>query len=96
MTGTWSVQTGRVHTLSADLLEHSKAIRAALDDLEQKVSRLVAQWDGSAQESYRVAQTSWDKSAAEMQQFLSEIGNKTSSIADRYTQGDNASASRFQ
>lgn len=96
MVDSYSVKTAEVQRLSGDMLSHAKGISTALDGLESKVSSLLGQWSGEAQSNYHEAQRKWDKAAAEMQQILTNIGQKTSEIANTYDAGDKRSAGRFQ
>ena len=96
MVDSYSVKTAEVQRLSADMISHANKISNALDGLEAKVSTLLGQWSGEAQANYHDAQKKWDKAAAEMQQILTTIGQKTSEIANTYDAGDKRSAARFQ
>ena len=96
MVDSYSVKTAEVQRLSGDMITHSNKINNALDGLEAKVSTLLSQWSGEAQSNYHEAQKKWDKAAAEMQQILTTIGQKTSEIANTYDAGDKRSAGRFQ
>lgn len=95
MVDSYSVKTAEVQRLSADMASHANKIRDALDGLESKVSTLLGQWSGEAQGSYTEAQRKWDKAAAEMQQILTTIGQKTGEIANTYDASDKRSAARF-
>jgi 6 kDa early secretory antigenic target len=96
MVDSYSVKTAEVQRLSGDMISHANKISNALDGLESKVATLLGQWNGEAQANYHDAQKKWDKAAAEMQQILTTIGQKTSEIANTYDAGDKRSAARFQ
>lgn len=96
MVDSYSVKTAEVHRLSADMGSHAQKIQSALTDLESKVGQLMGQWSGEAQGNYNDAQRKWSKAAAEMQQILTTIGQKTSEMANTYDSGDKRSAARFQ
>ena len=96
MVDSYSVKTAEVQRLSGDMISHSNKISSALDGLEAKVSTLLGQWSGEAQSTYHEAQRKWDKAAAEMQQILTTIGQKTSEIANTYDASDKRAAGRFQ
>ncbi|MBU1588496.1 MAG: WXG100 family type VII secretion target [Actinobacteria bacterium] len=96
MVDSYSVKTAEVQRLSADMSGHAKNIQSALTDLESKVGALLGSWSGEAQSNYHDAQRKWAKAAAEMQQILTTIGQKTSEMANTYDSGDKRSAARFQ
>ena len=51
--------------------------------------------NSSEDELNYVAQAKWNRSLAELQQLLQQIGGKTEEIANQYVQSDKASAGRF-
>lgn len=90
-----SVRPEQVTALAGQIRTGSNAIRAELDQLEQKIGKLRASWSGESQASYDEAQRRWNQSLAELQQLLTQIAAKTDEISQGYVNTDAQSAKRF-
>lgn len=52
-------------------LEHMQIIEARLTELEVELTRLRAQWNGTATEAYQVAQEQWREAVRDLSALLS-------------------------
>ncbi|GAA2086249.1 WXG100 family type VII secretion target [Actinomadura alba] len=52
----------------------ARALRDELTDLEGKLKGNLSRWEGGAQEFYWQAKAKWDKSAADMQNIVQQLG----------------------
>ncbi len=82
-----------------DLGEHFKTMANAIDgDLETldgKVQQVLGQWQGGAQDAYRIAQADWTAKMADLKTCLFNIGNGLEEIVITYQDSDRRGASLF-
>lgn len=90
------IETPKVMALADEIREKSRQIKADLDELDQKTTKLRQSWDGDAKEAYNVAQNAWNKKIGEMEQLLGSIGTKVNEVAADYNRTDQKGAQRFQ
>lgn len=90
-----SVRPEQVTQLAGSIRTGATGIRNELDELDKKVAKLRASWNGQAQASYDEAQLQWNKSIGELQQLLAQISTKTEEISNSYVNTDNQAAKRF-
>ena len=93
--GSFSVNPAQVQTLAECIRHGADGIRQQLEDLDNKVSRLKQQWDGSAKEAYAQAQQNWNRNLAEVEQILGNIATATSEISNGYSTSDQHAAGFF-
>lgn len=70
-------------------------VNTQLNDLKNYLRPMVQEWTGSAAENYNHAQQQWDKSAADLNQVLSAIGQALGQANDGYQQTEKSNASRW-
>lgn len=90
-----SVQPGQVSQLSANIMKGADDIQSDLNDLDQKVNKLIGSWEGDAQEAYRSAQSKWTQQVTDIRNLLNQIGSATDQISQQYTSTDHSSANLF-
>lgn len=66
---------GRIESLASDINTKKGTLTGSHDELKGYVNGLVAQWEGSAQETYRAKQTEWDNAHNELMTVLATIVN---------------------
>lgn len=94
-TGTTKVSPAEVHQLSEFVTRQSRAITDALGELDSKVGKLKASWDGEAKEAYDAAQRAWSTQITEMNALLGRVGAKLIEIGNGYSETDRRGAGRF-
>lgn len=85
----------QLFSLADRLGSESKQIGSTLNELDQKVAALRAQWDGDAQRAYDDAQRSWNASADHINKILDEMSKRSRLIGERYAATDKNAAGRF-
>jgi 6 kDa early secretory antigenic target len=85
------VEQGRGDTVST-----FNTINGSLGDLRGYLAPLVAEWTGSASESYQAHQRLWDQGVAELNDVLAKVGAALGSAHDHYTTAENTNAARFR
>lgn len=93
--GSFSVNPAQVQMLAESIRHGADGIRQQLEDLDNKVSHLKQQWDGSAQQAYAQAQQNWNRNLAEVKQILGNIATATSEISNGYSTSDQRAAGFF-
>ena len=91
----FSVNPAALEALATEIRNNDRRIDAALAELQSKVNRLSAAWDGDAKAAYANAQAQWTKSITAMNLLLARISTETTNIQQGYLQQDRASAGRF-
>lgn len=90
------VSFAAIQNLSSEMNASSQEIQSSLDQLESEIEgKLLANWDGDAQQSYHSAQTQWNSDAAEMNGVLAEMSVKTDEAGVQYQATEAKNAARF-
>ncbi|MDO5093264.1 MAG: WXG100 family type VII secretion target [Propionibacteriaceae bacterium] len=96
MSGDIRVSFAAIQNLSSEMNGSSQEIQGTLDQLESEIEgKLLANWDGDAQQSYRSAKAQWDADAEEMNAILAEMSLKTDEAGVQYQATEAANAARF-
>lgn len=65
---------GAIDEVKAQIDVKQATLNGKLDELKSIIAPLVADWEGSASDSYQDKQRQWDSAAAELNQVLNTIG----------------------
>lgn len=79
----------------ADIGTALSKLNGSLDTLEADAAKLVATWEGSAQEAYAARQRQWRSAANDLAQMLSQIKGALESSAERYQATENKNTGMF-
>ncbi|RKT85118.1 early secretory antigenic target ESAT-6 [Saccharopolyspora antimicrobica] len=90
-----NVNFAELQQASDDLQAAAQKIQGELDDLESKIQKLIATWEGEAQESYHTAQREWDAEAAKMQETAAKMGMAVGAANEAFQAGEKKNAGRF-
>jgi len=66
---------GAIDQVTAQIDAKQATLNSKLDELRQIISPLVAEWEGTASESYQDKQRQWDSAALELNQVLEAVGS---------------------
>lgn len=86
---------GALEAARADLMTTAGRMQAQLDDLRRFVAPLVAGWQGAAATGYEQRQQEWDRSAAELQRILGEVGLALGRANEGYQQVERLNSNRW-
>lgn len=74
----YKMQFGAVDAAGADLVGSAGNIENKLNDMENALKPLQANWTGSASEAYIQAKAQWNTALTEMKALLNDIGRQVS------------------
>ena len=74
----YKMQFGAVDTAGTDLVRGANNIDNKLNDMENALKPLQADWTGSASEAYVQAKAQWNSALSEMKALLTDIGRQVS------------------
>lgn len=89
------VTFGEISNAQQSVANTSRNVGQQLDDLKSFLQPLVATWTGQAAEDYQFKQAQWDRSAAELNQVLSQVGVALGTANDNYQQAEQSNAARW-
>jgi uncharacterized protein YukE len=104
MTGAMRVDPAQVRTLGQDMVEYAAKLDGQLDELRERIKRVVDQWEGedeqSAKQQYNIRQKEWDDAAdallsKEKQGILPVLGMGLQDAADDFEKGEKGIANMF-
>ncbi|MGH3980984.1 MAG: WXG100 family type VII secretion target [Pseudonocardiaceae bacterium] len=95
MSGEILVTFGEISNAQQSVANTSRNVQQQLEDLKSFLQPMVSTWTGQAAEDYQVKQAQWDKSAAELNQVLSQIGVALGTANDNYQQAERSNAARW-
>ncbi|PKW12857.1 WXG100 family type VII secretion target [Saccharopolyspora spinosa] len=90
-----AVNFAELQQASDDLQAAAQKIQGELDDLEGKIQKLVATWEGEAVGAYQEAQKTWDEEAARMQETAAKMGMAVGAANESFQAGEKKNAGRF-
>lgn len=90
-----SVRPEQLYAMAESVATTSKGIERDLEELNAKVARLRASWDGSAKEAYEQAQARWTQQLQALQGHLAKISQAANQISTSYVDTDRKAASLF-
>ncbi len=90
------VTYGTLAGASADMMSGANAIKARLEQMDSELRQLSANWEGEAQEAYRVAKANWTQSMVELEELLRAISRGVDDSNSSYQQMDSANANSFR
>jgi 6 kDa early secretory antigenic target len=70
-------------------------ISRELEDLKRFLQPLVATWTGDASTAYQVQQAKWDRSAAELNQVLNQIGVALGTSNENFQHAEQTNRNRY-
>lgn len=70
-------------------------ISRELEDLRRFLQPLVETWSGEASAAYQVQQAKWDRSAADLNQVLNQIGVALGTSNENFQAAEHANRSRY-
>lgn len=91
----FEVTTESLDAVAARLRTESGVIKAALDELDQKVKTLEHDWDGAARDAYAKAHAQWTAKFSEMNTILNGIADTTEKVAAHYANAGSAAARKL-
>ncbi|OLP56008.1 type VII secretion protein, partial [Salmonella enterica subsp. enterica serovar Javiana] len=68
------VDHGGLSAAAGDIAQGASKIESKLNDMDQALSPLKSEWDGSAKEAYTQAKQKWTQAITDMKLVLAEIG----------------------
>lgn len=77
----YGMKFGVVDTAGTDLVAGANKIGNKLDEMENNLKPLQADWTGSASEAYVQAKAQWNSALTEMRSLLNDIGRQVSQDA---------------
>lgn len=80
----FKVNFGALDTAAADISSAGKALESRLNDLDQQLSPLRADWTGSASEAYAQSKAQWTNAINDMNQLLNDIGQAVAQSGSGY------------
>ena len=89
------VNPGSLSTAVGDIASGVAAAGTRLQDLKAAIAPMVATWEGSAQEAYRVQQTRWDTAWNDLTQALQGLQATTQRSNDDYSAGEAANTASW-
>ncbi|MGO4342247.1 WXG100 family type VII secretion target [Phycicoccus sp. Soil748] len=90
------VDHGGLSAAAGDIAQGASKIENKLNDMDQALSPLKSEWDGSAKEAYTQAKQKWTQAITDMKLVLAEIGQAVETSNEDYRDGDKKSAGLFQ
>lgn len=70
-------------------------ISREMEDLKRYLQPMVETWTGEASSAYQAHQTKWDRSAADLNQVLNQIGVALGTSNANYQAGESANRARW-
>jgi 6 kDa early secretory antigenic target len=70
-------------------------ISREMDDLKRYLQPMVETWTGEAASAYQAHQAKWDRSAADLNQVLNQIGVALGTSNENYQVGEAANKARW-
>jgi 6 kDa early secretory antigenic target len=70
-------------------------ISREMEDLKRYLQPMVATWTGEAATAYQAHQAKWDRSAADLNQVLNQIGVALGTSNENYQAGEAANRARW-
>ena len=71
------------------------SINREMEDLRRYLQPLVETWTGEASSAYQAHQAKWDRSAADLNQVLNQIGIALGTSNENYRAGESANRARW-
>ena len=72
------------------------SLNTKLEDLQNLLKPIVAEWTGQASENYQVQQQKWNQAQTDLTNVLRAIGQAVEAAHDAYTQTEQSNASSWQ
>lgn len=89
------VNFGGLSTAAADIQAGASQIEGRLNDMDQSLQPLRANWSGEASASYEAARAKWTSAITDMKALLAEIGTAVSTSNEDYQATERANAARW-
>lgn len=91
----YKMNFGTVDAAGADLVGGANNIANKLDEMENALKPLQADWTGSASEAYVQAKAQWNSALTEMKALLNDIGRQVSQDSADAQSTENANKNRW-
>ncbi len=86
---------GAIDAAAADIQTGANGIETRLQEMDQSLQPLRADWTGAASESYAQAKAQWTTAISDMKQLLVDIGRAVAEGNADYQLAENRNAQRF-
>ncbi|HWU28821.1 MAG TPA: WXG100 family type VII secretion target [Microbacterium sp.] len=91
----YKMQFGAVDAAGADLVGGAGNIETKLNDMENALKPLQADWTGAASEAYVQAKAQWNSALTEMKALLHDIGRQVSQDSADGQSNENRNVNRW-
>jgi early secretory antigenic target protein ESAT-6 len=92
---TIKVSFGGLAQGASDIGRSASMIEQHLADLKRDLTKLTADWTGTAADTYQEHQRNWDQAAADLKQVLASIGTAVARASEDYADGERTNAGRW-
>lgn len=82
------VNSGGLQGLVSQMQTGVNELRGMLADMDSRLGPLRENWEGSAKDSYQVAQRQWNTQIDEMNQLLQEVSAAVQTSNENYMAGE--------
>lgn len=89
------VNFGGLATAAADIQSGAGNIESRLNDMDQSLAPLLANWSGEASTSYEAARAKWTTAITDMKALLAQIGQAVTTSNEDYQATERANAARW-
>ena len=89
------VNFGGLATAAADIQAGAGQIEARLNDLDQSLQPLRANWSGEAAASYEAARAKWTAAISDIKVLLNDVGRAVDASGQDYQATERSNASRW-
>jgi WXG100 family type VII secretion target len=93
--GTILVTFGELESARNSIQTTWTNISREMEDLKRYLRPLVQTWTGEASSAYQAHQANWDRSAADLNQVLNQIGIALGASNENYQAGESANRARW-
>ena len=86
---------GALQAASADIGSGANQLQQVLDNMDQTLQPLRANWTGEAAASYQQAKAKWTAAITDMKALLSDVGRAVGTSSEDYQATERANSARF-
>jgi len=89
------VNFGGLATAAADIQTGANRIQSRLDQMDQSLQPLRANWSGEASSSYEAARAAWTTAITDMKALLAQVGQAVATSGEDYQTTERSNAARW-